>query len=234
MMSKELSGILLIDKPEGVTSHDVVDCVRKRGRFRKVGHTGTLDPFATGLLVLLIGEMTRRSTTFLHDEKSYEATMLLGVSTETGDCEGKPVCFGPYHHVTREKMVEVFGSLRGPQEQIPPMYSAIKHRGEKLYELARKGLSVERAPRSIFIRTLELRDFNPPSISFSLSCSKGTYVRTLSETIGERLGCPAHLSSLRRVRAGAFSIDEAIPYGEIRCLERDSLMPYLKNFSGLL
>ncbi|MFH1858111.1 MAG: tRNA pseudouridine(55) synthase TruB [Candidatus Omnitrophota bacterium] len=221
-------GILLVDKPEGVTSHDVVALVRKRGRFRKVGHAGTLDPMATGLLVLLIGPATHAAGTFLQDVKSYEAVMRLGFSTETGDREGHPVQHGSYRSLTEQTVQAVFKTLEGPLAQVPPMYSALKKNGRKLYELARKGISVEREPREVVIHTLELRAFRPPDVSFFLVCSKGTYVRSLAEAIGERLGCPGHLVSLRRVHSGAFSISETIPFEVIRRGTRDALLPYLR------
>ena len=229
-MGSDPLGILLIDKPEGMTSHDVVACIRKKGSFNKVGHTGTLDPLATGLLVLLIGGATRRAGLFLQDEKSYEAKMTLGLSTETGDCEGKPIQYGPYEHVRLEEVVEVFKTLQGAIDQVPPMYSAVKQGGQKLYELARKGLSVERAPRKVTIRVLELRAFHLPTLSFVLTCSKGTYVRTLVETIGEKLGCPSHLSSLRRTQAGPFSVTEAISIEKALMLDREALLNCLQSF----
>jgi len=228
-MDNDPFGILLIDKPEGVTSHDVVACIRRKGRFQKVGHAGTLDPLATGLLVLLIGRATRSAASYLEHEKCYEATMTLGVATETGDREGNPIRYGPYEQVHLGKVQEIFNALEGSSEQIPPMYSAVKQGGRKLYELARKGLSIERSPRRIFIRLLELREFHPPTLSFFLVCSKGTYVRALVETIGERLGCPGHLASLRRVRSGTFVVEEAVPFEEARHLDREALVKLLKH-----
>lgn len=227
-MESDPSGILLIDKPDGVTSHDVVALIRRAGRFKKVGHAGTLDPLATGLLVLLIGKATRRAESFLQDEKSYEATMTLGFSTETGDREGKPFQFGTYHHVRPEKVEAVFQTLQGPVTQLPPMYSAVKQGGRRLYQWARKGISVTRVPRQVRIRTLALRTFQPPALSFFLVCSKGTYVRSLVEMIGEKLGCPGHLSSLRRIQSGRFSVNTALPFEKARSLDRESLSRLLK------
>ena len=227
-MGSDPLGILLIDKLEGMTSHDVVARIRKRGSFNKVGHTGTLDPLATGLLVLLIGRATRSAGLFLQDEKSYEATMTFGLSTETGDREGRPIQHGPYEHVCPERVVEVFKTLEGVVEQVPPMYSAVKQGGRKLYELARKGLSVERAARKVTIRVLELRAFHLPTLSFFLTCSKGTYVRSLVETIGDKLGSPCHLSSLRRIRAGPFSVTEAVPFEKVLTFNRAALLNHLR------
>jgi len=228
-MLKDPSGILLIDKPEGVTSHDVVACVRKNGHFSKVGHAGTLDPLATGLLVLLVGRATRTSSSLIQDEKSYEATVALGFSTETGDREGKPIRYGSYETVTLEKVQKTFETLRGPQVQIPPMYSAVKHHGRKLYQMARQGISIERSPREILIRTLELLTFQPPTLSFFLVCSKGTYVRALVETMGQHWECPSHLSSLRRLQSGIFSVKEAVPFEKVRRLDREALLHFLRE-----
>lgn len=227
-MADDPFGILLIDKPEEVTSHDVVAFVRRAGRFDKVGHAGTLDPLATGLLVLLIGRATRLAGRFLQDEKSYEATMCFGFSTDTGDREGKPVAYGSYDPLRLEKVQATFKALEGTMNQIPPMYSALKQGGKKLYELARKGISVDRPPRQITIRKLTLHTFAPPTLSFSLVCSKGTYVRALVETMGERLGCPGHLASLRRVRSGPFSIQEALPFETVRRLDRQALVKFIR------
>ncbi len=230
-MTEEYSGILLVDKPAGMTSHDVVAYIRKKGHFRKVGHAGTLDPFATGLLVILVGKTTRAASHFIQDDKSYEGTITLGLATQTGDPEGEVIRRGSYDHVSVEKARTVFESLLGPQEQVPPMYSAVKQNGKKLYELARKGIEVERPPRSIRIRTFELLRFEPPALSFFLACSKGTYVRVLAETAGERLGCPAHLSSLRRLRSGNFSIEEAVSFESLRQNDSPFLRTSLKNAS---
>lgn len=231
-MESDPVGILLVDKPEGMTSHDVVDFIRKKGSFTKVGHTGTLDPLATGLLVLLIGQATRSATLFLQDEKSYEATVTFGFSTETGDREGEPKRYGPYHHLHLEEIESVFQTLKGVIDQVPPMYSAVKRGGRKLYELARRGVSVERTPRKVTIQVLELREFQPPTLSFFLTCSKGTYVRSLVETIGEKVGCPCHLSSLRRTRAGPFSLKEATPFEKVRPLDREALTKLLRPLPG--
>ncbi|MBI4435958.1 MAG: tRNA pseudouridine(55) synthase TruB [Candidatus Omnitrophica bacterium] len=228
-MLKDPSGILLIDKPEGVTSHDVVACVRKNGHFSKVGHAGTLDPLATGLLVLLVGGATHYFSFLMQGEKSYEAIVTLGVSTETGDREGRITRSASYEGVTLEKVQKAFETLQGPQEQIPPMYSAIKYQGKRLYQMVRRGVSVERRPRPIFIRTLELLAFHPPTLSFFLVCSKGTYVRALVETMGEKWGCPSHLSALRRVQSGFFSVAEAVLFEKVRRLDRSALLPFLRE-----
>jgi len=217
----------LVDKPEGMTSHDVVASIRGRGRFSKVGHAGTLDPLATGVLVLLIGKATREADRFLQDEKTYEGTLTFGVSTETGDREGKPVRHGTYQHICPEAVKEVFKRLKGSSWQYPPMYSAVKQNGRKLYEWAREGIALERKPRTIMIRTLQMRHFHLPELSFYLVCSKGTYVRTLAETIAEQLGCPGHLTQLRRIQSGMFSVREALSFEEARTMDRKTLISHL-------
>ncbi len=234
MKTAEPSGILLIDKPEGITSHDVVDFIRRQGGFRKVGHAGTLDPLARGLLVLLAGRSaTREAGRFLRDEKAYEAILTFGFSTDTGDREGKPLQYGTYQHIHSEKIKETFLALQGIREQTVPIYSAVKKEGKKLYELARKGIVVEPPSRTIRIQTLEMRSFEPPNLSFFLVCSKGTYVRALVETIGENLGCPAHLAFLYRVRSGPFSVSEAFPFEEARKWDRETLVRKLRPLGGL-
>ena len=213
-MSSRLSGILLINKPKGMTSHDVVDFARKRLGIRKIGHAGTLDPMATGLLILLVGQATKLSNRFSGLDKAYEATMQLGKITSTGDAEGE-VIEEREVKVTEEDVREVFGNFIGEIEQIPPMVSAIRHKGKRLYELARKGVVVERKPRKVKIYELEIKRIEIPEIEFFVSCSKGTYIRKLCEDIGEALGCGAYQSRLHRVRIGDFSVDEAISLDEI-------------------
>jgi len=204
-----MDGILVINKPPGITSHDVVDIVRKRFNIRQVGHAGTLDPMATGVLVILIGGATRLSNTFIQDDKEYLATLFLGRRTDTQDSTGR---------VLEEKDVdgpdivfikEAFNSFLGDIEQIPPMVSAKRYKGRKLYELARKGEIVPRPPCRIKIYEIEPLDFDLPEVLFRVRCSKGTYVRTLCEDIGNSLGYPAHMSSLARTRSGRFSLDQA-------------------------
>ena len=204
-----MDGILVVDKPAGITSHDVVDFIRKRFGVRKVGHTGTLDPMATGVLVILIGKATKTSITFSQDDKEYVATLFLGTRTDTQDSTGKVIEEKPVNGLDVDAARRAFRSFLGEIEQIPPMVSAKKYKGKKLYEIARRGKVVPRAPSRIKIRDIELLDFKLPEIIFRVSCSKGTYVRTLCEDIGKRLGYPAHLSKLTRTRSGRFSIQEA-------------------------
>lgn len=211
-------GVLVIDKPEGWTSHDVVARVRKILKTRRVGHTGTLDPFATGALVVCINRATRLVQFLTGDDKEYLATMRLGFSTGTGDLTGTPnTPVTDARDITSDKVQEVFGRFRGRINQIPPMYSAKKVGGVKLYEMARRGEEIERKPIEVEIKELELCDSasnvaQPASkeFSFRVVCSSGTYVRTLAEDIGKSLGVGAHLARLRRTRAGRCSLDAAV------------------------
>ena len=208
MNSKE--GILLVDKPSGFTSHDVVAFVRKRFNFRKVGHAGTLDPMATGLLILLLEGFTKRSVYFSNYDKEYKSVLRLGISTDTGDKEGNITEEKDPGNINLEKLKEVFSSFRGKIKQIPPMYSAKKIKGKKLYELARKGKVLKRDPKELFIEKLEILDVALPDVTFYVKCSKGTYIRQLAHDIGESLGCGAHLISLERTKIGPFSLEEAV------------------------
>ena len=218
----DVSGILLIDKPVGWTSFDVVNFVRSRFNVPKVGHCGTLDPAATGLLVLMLGSFTRKSDFFSGDDKTYEGTMELGKVTDSGDLEGTVVREGDYSSVTEAQVREVFGKFTGEQMQTPPMVSAVKVGGKKLYELARKGVEIEREPRRIVISRLELGAFSPPHCEFSVDCSKGTYIRTLCADIGETLGCGGVLARLRRTRSGRFSIADALQLEALKALDQNA------------
>jgi len=205
-------GVLLVDKPGGVTSHDVVDEVRKKFGFKKVGHAGTLDPMATGLLILLLGAFTKMSEHFSAYGKEYEARLSLGVSRDTGDADGT---------ITEEKdpalyeegiknIGKIFDSFRGEIRQIPPMYSAKKVKGKKLYELARKGIVLKREPKTVFIEDISITKTSLPEVAFFVKCSKGTYIRQLAVDIGEKVGCGAHLVFLRRTKIGPFGVDKAV------------------------
>jgi tRNA pseudouridine55 synthase len=218
----ELSGILVVDKEKGMTSHDVVAIVRKKFMIKKVGHAGTLDPNATGVLVLLLGKATKASDIFLNEEKEYWATLKLGERTDSGDCKGK---------VTAERTVEagedliraVVAGFVGEIEQVPPMVSAKRINGKQLYKLARKGIEVAREPRKIVIKKAEIKKIDLPFVEIDVVCSKGTYIRQLADDIGEKLGCGAHLAELRRLRSGDFSIDKAIKFSELIKLDREKL-----------
>ncbi len=203
-------GILLVDKPSGMTSHDVVDVVRRALGTRKVGHAGTLDPMATGLLVLGVGRATRLLR-FLGDlPKTYEGTGVLGVRTTTLDAEGEVTATAPVR-VTRAALERACAGLEGESLQRPPAYSAVKIGGRKLYEAARRGESLEAEPRPIRVDRFEVLAFEPPRFDFRVTCSGGTYVRVLVADVGEALGCGAHLAALRRTAIGPFRVEEARP-----------------------
>ncbi|HAJ56940.1 MAG TPA: tRNA pseudouridine(55) synthase TruB [Candidatus Omnitrophica bacterium] len=208
-------GILIIDKPKGVTSHDVVDMARKILKTKKVGHSGTLDPVATGVLVLLVGRATKLFSEFVHFDKEYEATLRLGVVTSTGDSEGKVISEKDMTHITEDDVRNVFGEFIGEREQVPPMVSAIKHKGKRLYELARKGIEVERAARPIKIYDLRITRMALPDIDFYVRCSKGTYIRRLGEEIGEKLGVGGFISRIRRISLGPFDVRDSMKIEDV-------------------
>ncbi len=212
-----MDGILVIDKPQGPTSHDVVDAVRKALRLKKVGHTGTLDPMATGVLPLVLGRGTKLARYASGGDKTYRATVALGSTTKTLDAEGEVVQVRPVSS-TLAQVQEVLATFEGDIEQVPPMYSAKKIDGKKLYTLARKGIEVEREPKSVTVRWLKLTAFESPEIHFDVCCTAGTYVRVLAQDIGENLGCGAHLKALRRLQAGSFKLDESV---ELQALIED-------------
>ncbi len=210
-------GVLVVDKPGGMTSAEVVAVVKARLRPRRCGHTGTLDPMATGVLPLCLGEATKLAAFLLADDKAYEGELELGVETDTLDAEGQVVRRRPEQAaaVTGAAMAAALQALLGERLQVPPMYSAIKQGGVRLHELARAGVEVEREARPIRVDRVELLGFSPPRARFRVDCSKGTYVRSLVAEVGERLGCGAHLTALRRVRAGRFTLDQAVALAEV-------------------
>lgn len=208
------NGILIVDKPEGWTSQDVVSKLRGVLHERRVGHGGTLDPMATGVLPVFVGRATRAVEFFEHAEKTYAATLLLGTVTDTQDTTGTVLETRPAA-VAEAELHAVLSRFTGVQTQIPPMYSAVKIGGKKLYELARAGKEIERKPREITIFSIELLDFSENYARISVRCSKGTYIRTLCHDIGAALGCGGCMASLRRVQAGAYRLDEAVPMEEI-------------------
>lgn len=216
-------GIIIVNKPEGMTSHDVVDFVRKRLRIRQVGHAGTLDPIATGVLLILVGRCTKFFNHFLHFDKEYLATLTLGKRTTSGDREGKIIETKDCSYITEDKVKSVFHSYTGQILQVPPMVSAIKYRGKRLYLLARQGIEVNRQPRSIKIDELKLLEFDPPNIKFYLKCSKGTYVRQLAEDISRDLDCVGYISQIDRRSIGPFNINQAFTLSKI---DEASLRPY--------
>lgn len=208
-------GVLVIDKPAGMTSADVVARVKRALRADRVGHTGTLDPMATGVLPVAVGEGTKLAPFLLADDKEYEGELELGITTTTLDAWGEVTGRADPSAVTREVLAAAIAAWVGAREQIPPMVSALKHGGKRLYELARQGVEVERAPRPIVVARFELESVALPRARFSVSCSKGTYVRALVRDIGAALGCGATLTALRRTRAGRFTLADAIPLAEV-------------------
>ena len=217
------SGILLVDKPVDWTSHDVVNFVRCRFNVKKVGHCGTLDPSATGLLVLLLGKATKASETLSRSDKTYQGTILFGIETDSQDMAGEVIAEKDTSKLTEERVRSAFAKFAGEQEQLPPMYSAIKKDGKKLYDLAREGKEVPREPRKIIINSISVTGIDLPKADFVVDCSKGTYVRTLCHDIGQNLGCGAVLFNLRRIRSGDFSIDHAHYVADIKTWDQAEL-----------
>ena len=218
-----LDGALLIDKPAGPTSHDIVDTVRQCYRIKKVGHCGTLDPAATGLLVLVLGKATKLSEKMMSDDKIYVGSMKLGETTNTYDAEGETDEARPVPGLTLEALQEKANDFLGDQLQLPPMVSAIKINGTPLYKLARKGMEVERKKRFIHLYKFQITEYEPPLAWFKIACTKGTYVRTLAHDLGQALGCGAHLAGLRRTVSGKFKVGDATQLEELTTLSPDDL-----------
>jgi tRNA pseudouridine55 synthase len=215
---KELEGVLLVDKPGGFTSHDVVARLRRKLAMKRIGHAGTLDPMATGLLIILVGKATRISQYLTNLDKEYEGTIELGKITNSQDADGEVMETRPVPPLTEAEVRTAMQAFLGDQYQTPPMFSAIKVDGVPLYKRARKGEEVEREPRFIRVAGYELTRFALPHLDFRLRCSKGTYVRTLAHDLGQKLGCGAHLSALRRTATDKFRIDAALPLEELEKL----------------
>ncbi|MDX2493525.1 MAG: tRNA pseudouridine(55) synthase TruB [Desulfuromusa sp.] len=217
-----MHGLLLIDKPAGMTSHDVVRQVKRICNTRKVGHAGTLDPLATGVLPVAVGDGTKILQFLLVEDKSYRATFKLGITTDTLDAEGEVLQERPVPDFTPADLENICAKFRGDIEQLPPMFSALKKDGVPLYKLARQGKTVERELRKVTISRLELICSDSQTVTIEVDCSKGTYIRTLVSDIGEQLGCGAHLTTLRRLRSGDFTIDECRVLEELQQLEEPS------------
>lgn len=227
-----LDGALLIDKPSGPTSHDVVAMIRRKFNIEKVGHCGTLDPQATGLLIIVLGRATKLSEKLMSSDKVYEGLIKFGESTDSYDADGQLVSSLPVPPMTVEELNEAGTSFLGDQMQIPPMVSAVKMAGVPLYKLARKGIEVERKPRLIHIYTFRFSDYNEPLGRFKLACTKGTYVRSVAHELGQKLGCGAHLATLRRSASGRFDVSEAIKLDDLLKLSlaevQQRVIPFLK------
>lgn len=215
------SGILLLDKPTGITSNAALARVKRVLGIKKAGHTGTLDPLASGLLALCFGQATKVAGFLLDADKTYEAEVRLGVTTDSEDAEGEVLAQKPVPVLDDRRIEAVLEDFRGPIEQIPPMHSALKHKGQRLYDLARRGESVERPPRPVIIHALELVDRGDETLHLRVACSKGTYIRSLARDIGHALDCGAHLSGLRRIASAPFDIRDAVELEALETLTRD-------------
>ncbi len=215
-------GVLVLDKPAAMSSAGAVDRVKHELGVKRAGHGGTLDPIATGVLAICLDEATKLASYLLADDKEYEAELVLGIETDTLDRTGAVIAEKPCEHVTREAILAALAKRTGEYDQIPPMYSAIKQGGIRLYKQARAGVEVERIPRRIRIDRLELRSFVSPRVTIEIACGKGTYVRSLVTDLGADLGCGAHLAELRRTRSGRFALDRAQQLGT---LDRDQIIP---------
>lgn len=230
---ERVSGVLLLDKPGGMTSNLALQKARRLMNAAKAGHTGTLDPMATGLLALTFGEATKFSSDLLDADKSYRATLKLGVTTTTGDADGEVTTTAPVA-VSDAVIDEVLVRFTGRIEQVPPMYSALKRDGRPLYELARAGVEVERAPRQVLIHSLRRVARLGDEVTLDVECSKGTYVRVLAQDIGRALGCGAHLSGLRRLRVGTLSLEGAVTLAALEPMPIDERRARLQPVDGLL
>lgn len=217
-----MHGVLNIDKPAGMTSHDVVDRIRKAAKVSRVGHTGTLDPMATGVLPICIGRATKIQQFLVAQDKEYDVEMTLGVVTDSQDATGSVVENPSIPIIEETEIRGIFSGFLGEQMQIPPMISAKHHKGKRLYQLARKGVEVEREPCKIFIHQLELLEVKLPVIRFLVTCGKGTYIRTLCHDLGKAMGSGAVMSNLSRTRCGGFSIQDSIPLDKL--LDRKSVV----------
>ncbi|MET0028039.1 MAG: tRNA pseudouridine(55) synthase TruB [Candidatus Thiodiazotropha sp.] len=213
---RNINGVLLLDKPEGMTSNKALQEIKFLYKAAKAGHTGSLDPLATGLLPICLGEATKLSAFLLDADKRYRVRVKLGETTTTADAEGEVIERADPSGVTEESLRAVLAEFMGEQQQLPPMYSAVKHQGERLYKLARQGIEVEREPRTIQIYALDLLGFELPEFEMDVHCSKGTYVRTLAEDIGKRLGCGAYVSALRRTGVGPYSDDAMLTLEQVQ------------------
>jgi tRNA pseudouridine55 synthase len=220
----ETDGVLLVDKARGMTSHDVVAIARRALGTKKVGHCGTLDPLATGLLLITIGRGTKIQDLLMSEDKEYVGTIRLGEVTDSQDADGQIIETNPVPELSREQIQRAFDKFKGDFYQMPPMVSAIKKNGVPLYKLARQGKQIEREPRFVRVYAQEIRDVRLPEVDFLVICSKGFYVRTYANDIGRELGCGAHLSVLRRTKSGRFDVDNAVSVDDLKTLSRDELV----------
>lgn len=229
-------GVLLIDKDPGFTSHNAVALCRRILHFKKIGHCGTLDPMATGMLIIVIGKATKMQDMLMGEDKVYSATMKLGIETNSQDADGQVVAEKPTDGLTEEAIRAAFEHFRGAFDQVPPMYSAIKINGVPCYKLARKGQEIERKPRHVEVPdyTITRIDLARAEVDFTVHCTKGFYVRTYAHDIGRLLGCGAHLTALRRLRSGKFDISQAIDVPTLKAAGREELMARLLSIEQVL
>jgi tRNA pseudouridine55 synthase len=225
---RDVSGVLVLDKPAGMSSNDAVQKAKRLFNARKVGHTGALDPLATGVLPLCFGEATKFSQYLLSSDKKYWVRIKLGVATDSGDADGKVTATGSVEGIDAARVEDALRFFRGEIDQVPSMFSAIKHQGQPLYKLARQGIEIEREARRVTIYSNELLKFDGDEIELAVHCSKGTYVRTIAEELGEVLGSCAHVVALRRTAAGPYDEEDLVTFEELEAaLEKGSLDPYL-------
>lgn len=232
-MNQPPAGVLNIDKPQGYTSHDVVARVRKLTGIRRVGHAGTLDPLATGVLLVCVGNATRISDYLQRGRKIYRSTFHFGESTDTYDAEGQVLVTSPVPQIELAELDRALDAFRGDIQQIPPMYSAIKHQGRSLHKLARAGIQVERKARSITIYDISIEAWRSPDLTVRITCTPGTYVRSIAHDLGMALGCGGHVQSLRRVASGAWRVEDAVPL-ETLMAARDTWPNYLHGLRAAL
>jgi tRNA pseudouridine55 synthase len=228
---RDIHGVLVLDKPRGITSNACLQRAKRALYAAKAGHTGSLDPLATGVLPLCFGEATKLSRFLLDADKEYDSTFVLGVTTSTGDAEGEVVAQADASEVTRQEVEQLLTGFRGEIEQTPPMYSALKHQGQPLYKLARAGIEVERKSRRVTIYGFEILDFEAGQrahLKVNVRCSKGTYIRSLAEDIGKLLGCGGHVSELRRTRAGNYALEQCIGLDKLEQLAAEQDLAQLK------
>lgn len=231
---KQVDGVLLLDKSSGMTSNDALQKARRLFSAAKAGHTGTLDPLASGLLPLCFGEATKFAADLLDADKAYHAELLLGVTTTTGDAEGEVLESRPVPAIEAEQLEAVLAHFRGPIRQVPPMYSALKRDGRPLYELARQGIEVEREARDVVIHSLVVEHFAGSVLHLAVDCSKGTYIRSLAEDIGSTLGCGAHLTGLRRTQVGDLRLEQAVSLEALQGMAEEERGACLQPLDSLL
>jgi len=230
---RDISGVVIVDKPQGISSNDAVQRAKRLFDARKVGHTGALDPLATGVLPLCFGEATKFSQYLLSSDKKYWTRLQLGVATDSGDSDGQVTATRPVEGVDEARIEDALRFFRGGIDQVPSMFSAIKHQGQPLYKLARQGISVEREARRVNIFSNELVAFNGDQLELEIHCSKGTYVRTIAEELGELLGCGAHVIALRRRAAGPYDESDLVTFEELEAArEKGSLDSFLQPVSS--